>query len=286
MLSKQFGSLIRPLYKNLTGGESISDLSITLTKLKTKNLEGIVDYAKEYTKGSTRQIIEEYYKVSTVDNYQYIAIKPSSFEFDYGKIDNLVDFLIKNNKKVLVDAENIEYYEKINKITDDLIHKYNKKDINIYKTYQMYIEHNYNLLNRDIDLFNNLGIKLVRGAYHNQDKKSGKLLMNKCDTDKSYTEGLELILEKTRMNYSLHSFVCTHNKENINQLINWVKLNKDKKDYLAHASLFGFINNETNEIKKHIKTYKYVPYGPVEDTVPYLIRRIYENPKVLFYYFS
>jgi proline dehydrogenase/carbapenem biosynthesis protein (putative proline dehydrogenase) len=65
-------------------------------------------------------------------------------------------------------------------------------------------------------------------------------------------------------------------------MLNKFKENKEKyKDNVYHGSLYGFINNDTNKIiESGIKTYKYLPYGKIEDSVPYLMRRLYENPKV------
>jgi hypothetical protein len=58
------------------------------------------------------------------------------------------------------------------------------------------------------------------------------------------------------------------------------------KDKIYHASLYGFIKDDTQKIiQSEIKTYKYLPYGNFEDALPYLIRRIYENPKILKYCF-
>ena len=45
-----------------------------------------------------------------------------------------------------------------------------------------------------------------------------------------------------------------------------------------------FVTNDTKEIvKSGITTYKYLPYGNFDDAIPYLTRRIYENPKILYY---
>jgi proline dehydrogenase len=55
---------------------------------------------------------------------------------------------------------------------------------------------------------------------------------------------------------------------------------------IYHASLYGFINNETDKlIKADIKTYKYLPYGSMDDAIPYLSRRLEENPQVIKYLF-
>ena len=70
-------------------------------------------------------------------------------------------------------------------------------------------------------------------------------------------------------------------------MISLYNKNSDLYNYnIYHASLYGFIREDTQKIiNSCIKTFKYLPYGEIEDAVPYLMRRIYENPKVLYYYF-
>ena len=70
-------------------------------------------------------------------------------------------------------------------------------------------------------------------------------------------------------------------------MISLYNKNSDLYNYNTyHASLYGFIKEDTKRIiDSGIKTFKYLPYGEIEDAIPYLTRRIYENPKVLYYYF-
>lgn len=284
MLTTHFKKLIRPLYKNLTGGESTIDLAFTINKLKSQNISPIIDYVREFSQGDSRLIMEEYYKIAKIKDADYVAVKPSSFEFNPTPIKSLVKYLIDHNKKVMIDAENIQYYNKINQLTDDLMREHNKYTVNIYKTYQMYIKDNYNQLEKDINLIPNLGIKLVRGAYHNQDKKSNQLYTKKVFTDNQYQKSLDLIFKNTDKNIS--AFICTHNSENIKSLINFVSSHPQSISKLYHASLYGFIEKEIGQIKNKVNTFKYLPYGPMEEAMPYLIRRLYENPKVLYFYFK
>jgi hypothetical protein len=79
----------------------------------------------------------------------------------------------------MIDAEDEINQDKIEKITDNLLRDYNQFEPLIFKTYQMYRKDSYNKLFSDLLLHENLGIKLVRGAYHNKDKYSGKLYLTK-----------------------------------------------------------------------------------------------------------
>ena len=270
--------VFQSLFKHFTAGESINSLKSKITELHRQNLYPIVDYIKESTNNNhaINNCILHYIKLSDISKIDYIALKLSSLGFNEEKIDYLTDTLIRKDIKVMIDAEEVDKQEKINEITDGLIYKYNKKEVNVYKTYQMYRIDSLSKLHYDIEHVNHLGIKLVRGAYYNQDYKSGKLFTAKSQTDFAFSNAMKLIFRSE----GTDSFICTHNYYDINQLIDHV--NKSKNKNISHASLYGFINNDTQRIiNSGITTYKYLPYGNFNDSIPYLTRRIYENPKIL-----
>lgn len=280
-------SLIKPLFNNLTAGENINSLINKIQVLNQSNLYSIVDYIKESSNNEKEVIksLREYIILSKMKEIKYIAIKLSTFQSDSNyKLNFLIDKMIENNKTILIDAENVDKQDKINELTNKYIEKYNIDEIKIFKTYQMYRKDSYEILKDDIKKFNNLGIKLVRGAYHNQDKHTSKLFLEKNDTDIAFDKSMDLIFNTS---YN-QAFICTHNQDNINKMID--NFNSNPRHYenkIFHASLYGFINNDTERIvKSGIKTFKYLPYGPIDDAVPYLTRRLYENPKILFYLFK
>lgn len=279
--------ILRPLYNHYTAGENIKSLERKIVELRKKNLYPIPDFIKEKakTKEDIDGIITEYKKLSSSNTFNHIALKLSSFNFEYDKIDNVINNLILNGKIVLIDAEEVVVQDKINEYTNDFIKKYNRKNVNIFKTYQMYRKDSLSNLKKDIDTFNFLGVKLVRGAYHKTDLITNKLYSNKKNTDNDFRDAIFLLITR-----QINSFICTHNKDDINYLINFTDEIYDKWSFdssmIYHASLYGFINNETDKlIKAHIKTYKYLPYGSMEDAIPYLSRRLEENPQVIKYLF-
>jgi hypothetical protein len=272
--------IFQSLYRHFTGGETIYSLNTKINELHKKNLYPIIDFIKEstYNTHDINNSILNYIEISNISKIDYIAVKLSSFGFYEDKINCLVDILIQHDKKVMIDAEGVDKQDKIDEITNNLISKYNRNEVNVYKTYQMYRKDGLSKLQYDIHNIDNLGIKLVRGAYYNQDYKSNKLFTTKYETDLAYENAMKYIFK----NEGLNTFICTHNYYNINLMIDYVK--NVKNNNISHASLYGFINNDTERIiKSGISTYKYLPYGKYEDSVPYLTRRIYENPKILFY---
>jgi len=277
--------LIKPLYNHFTAGESIKTLQNKIIELNTQKLYPIADYIKEFSKNDQdiKKSFHEYLNLANVKELDYIAIKLSTFNFDYNLINTLICYFLATNKKILIDAEEVLYQDKINDMTNSYIEKYNKNNIHIYKTYQMYRKDGMKTLENDLNNFTNVGIKLVRGAYLKADSPSGLLFKTKKETDMSYISGVDLIFDKLNNSKTIKSFICTHNSYNIKQMIK--RYNKElHKDKIYHASLYGFIKEDTQKIiQSEIKTYKYLPYGNIEDAVPYLTRRIYENPKILRY---
>jgi hypothetical protein len=280
--------LITPLFNHLTAGTSIKSLQSKIVQINSENLYPIPDYIKEYSnnKDDMTNVINEYKKLASLHNLEFIALKLSSLNFDLAHINQLVKTLVDNNKQILIDAENVKNQQLINDITNELIKTYNKSYIQIFKTYQMYRKDQGKMLVDDLKKYPKLGIKLVRGAYYNEDKNTNLLFTNKKETDEAYSNALDVIFDKK--NSKLKSFICTHNPNDINKMIKLYNKHSDLYSYnIYHASLYGFIKEDTEKIiKTGIKTFKYLPYGEIEDAIPYLMRRIYENPKVLYYYFK
>jgi hypothetical protein len=267
----------------LTAGETISSLEVTIQKLRSTNVYPIADYIREYAKTNddVNKNVEEYKKLAHARNLDYIAIKPSSFQFQLEPLNSLIGYLIFYKKKILIDAEDVANQSQINSITDTMLLNYNVESINVYKTYQMYRQDSLKTLELDMEYFSHLGIKLVRGAYMKQDKHTGELYDTKEGTDKAFRDALDLALRKDNSNI-IHTMICTHNKEDINYMIK-----KYTNQPIVHASLYGFLPNDTQKIvNSGIPTYKYLPYGTMDDAVPYLVRRIQENPFILKYYFG
>ena len=273
--------LIKPMYNKMTAGESLVTLQNKITELNKLNIYTIVDYIKESSnKNEIIQSVNEYKNIANINNAEAVAIKLSSFDFQYYHINKVVNYLVEKNKKVLIDAEEVQIQNKINDLTNMLIETFNTDSVNVYKTYQMYRKDSLKLLEKDLQYYPYLGLKLVRGAYYNTDEHSGILFKTKEETDKAFEEGIKMVFPKiNNIQGNKKMFICTHNKKDIDTMIEKFKENEELyKHRVFHGSLYGFINNETDTIiASGIKTFKYLPYGKIEDSVPYLVRRLYEK---------
>ena len=151
----------------------------------------------------------------------------------------------------------------------------------------MYRKDSLELLKKDIEnsITNDykLCIKLVRGAYHRQDLSSGLLFDNINDTHNSYNEGIKLIFDSFDLDYN-NVIWATHNKESINLIKKLTDQKGYKRENIRIAQLLGMSDEITNSsLLEGYNVMKYVPYGPITETLPYLLRRLNENKYMIKY---
>ena len=201
----------------------------------------------------------------------------------YDNISQIIDHAIINNSKILIDAEVHNIQEKIDEITNSLIPIYNKNSVNIYKTYQMYKKDALHKLTHDLSHSKDfhLGIKLVRGAYLHQDKLKNVLCDTEEETHKQYDQAI--------VNFSYNSkkhdkLMCaTHNKKSI-KIAKMVLCSEKDTSKLQFSQLMGMSDELTNTLSREgYEVYKYLPYGNLYDSIPYLSRRLIENSNMIKY---
>tara|TARA_Y100001980_G_C14357044_1_gene166199 strand:- start:193 stop:687 length:495 start_codon:yes stop_codon:yes gene_type:complete len=152
---------------------------------------------------------------------------------------------------------------------------YNKNNTNIFKTYQLYRNDYLGILENDLKKQRDysIGFKLVRGAYYNQDKIHNILFNTIEETHVNYNEGIRLFIE----NFKLHDkLICaTHNENSVKYALELIK--QKNLTNIEFAQLMGMSDNMSSKLSNNYTVYKYLPYGDFKDTLPYLIRRLYEN---------
>lgn len=254
-------------------GNSFKNVLKKSNIILSKNKIPIINYITEHCKqNKENNIFNEYNNlIDKIDNRFMIAIKLSSFNFNKKYINLIAEKCSNKNIKLIIDAENGNNIEIYRKHANELVYVYNKKNLNIIKTHQLYRKDSLNELKDDIKFFNskniNFSTKLVRGAYWNSEYKLGHLFINKEDTDNNYNEGLLECFNNVDNKF----IAATHNKLSIDFILN---LSKRKKNIIL-ANLMG-MNEEYIKNLNCIKA-TYIPYGPYKEMLPYLIRRLYEN---------
>lgn len=202
--------------------------------------------------------------------------------------------------KLLIDAEHTKYQPAIDNLVLELKQKYNAKTRTsrpvIFNTYQCYLKDARERIRTDLQRSERFGFhfaaKLVRGAYMIHERERARELKRvspihdtATDTHACYNEVIEMLLKHRQLNGpGLEIMVATHNKESIQktvQLMNNLKLEPNNES-VHFAQLFGMSDNLTFTLGKHgYNAYKYLPYGEVQQVIPYLVRRAQENGDVL-----
>lgn len=195
----------------------------------------------------------------------------------------------ENNVKVLIDAEEFLVQKAIDQLALEMILNYNKNKVFIYNTIQMYRRDRLQYMKKLILEYPQalFGFKLVRGAYMEKERKlalkykyKSPICKNKLATDKNFDAAIDFIFE----NLNQISFVCgSHNENSTQKIINLMKGHKlDKSDNRVwFGQLYGMSDNISfNLAKNKYNVFKILPFGPVRNLIPYLLRRAEENSSV------
>jgi proline dehydrogenase len=200
---------------------------------------------------------------------------------------------VAGNKKVavLVDAEETWIQDPVDAITMLMMDEYNKEQVVVYNTIQLYRHDRLAFLKTSYEAAVSrnfiLGAKIVRGAYMEKERKRAAELgypspiqPNKESSDRDYNAAVEFCIEHLE---NIAVIVASHN-EYSNLLATQLM---DKKNlphnhpHIHFSQLYGMSDNITfNLAKSGCSVSKYLPFGPIGDVVPYLMRRAQENSSV------
>lgn len=197
----------------------------------------------------------------------------------------------ENDVRILVDAEDYCFQDAIDSLTDEAMRKFNGKRAIVFATLQMYRHDRMPYLRRIYDDAVEKkyipGIKFVRGAYMEAERDRARLLgypdpicKDKRTTDENYDAGVRFVMDHID---HFEMFMGTHNEESnykLAKLIEEKEMNReDPRIYFAQ--LLGMSDNISfNLAHEGFNVTKYVPYAPVRDVLPYLLRRAEENTSV------
>ncbi|XP_051522560.1 hydroxyproline dehydrogenase-like [Myxocyprinus asiaticus] len=207
-----------------------------------------------------------------------------------------------NKVCVLVDAEYTYMNPAPSLITMAMMKKFNQKSAWIWNTYQCYLKDSRNLLldaiQTSIDQSSCLGVKLVRGAYMDKERKLAEK-EGRTDpiheswehTNNSYNGCLEIMLNLISEKPERYMIiVATHNEESVRRAVTRMEelgIGANGSS-VCFGQLLGMCDHVsltlgTIQLKSEhgFSVYKSVPYGSVDDTLPYLLRRAQENRTVL-----
>ncbi|MGG8496897.1 proline dehydrogenase family protein [Tenacibaculum sp. TC6] len=196
----------------------------------------------------------------------------------------------EKNVPLLVDAEESWMQDAADDLVEELMETYNKEKAIIFNTLQMYrhdrMDYLRGLHQRAHQKGFHIGMKVVRGAYMEKERARAEekgyespICANKKATDDNYNEAITYMMEHKNMAI----FAGTHNEDSSYLLMDLAeKHNIEANDRrMWFGQLYGMSDHISfNLAKEGYNVAKYVPFGPVRDVMPYLIRRAEENTSV------
>ena len=233
--------------------------------------------------------INLYEKVST--NEKLSEEEEKAFQKVKSRYQRIAQAASDKKVRVLIDAEESWIQPAVDKIVEQLMKQYNHSECIVYQTVQLYRKDRLQYLRGLIGKARNqswfLGVKLVRGAYLEKERERAQIqgyespiCETKEQTDKNFDEAIVSCVENIDV---VRLCSGTHNQKSVQLLVDLMmeKGLSVKDSRIDFAQLLGMSDNLSfNLSHAGFLVSKYVPYGPIEDMIPYLGRRAEENSSV------
>ncbi|XP_070807395.1 proline dehydrogenase 1, mitochondrial [Pituophis catenifer annectens] len=211
------------------------------------------------------------------------------------RMDVLAKKAVGVGVRLMVDAEQTYFQPAISRLTLEMQRRFNQERPAIFNTYQCYLKEAYDNVTIDVELSRregwHFGAKLVRGAYMDQERSRAAEVgyedpINPTyeKTSEMYHRCLDYILEEVRHSRKANVMVASHNKDTVKfTLGRMADLGiHPSENKIYFGQLLGMCDQITFPLgQAGFPVYKYVPYGPVKEVLPYLSRRAQENRGLL-----
>ena len=191
---------------------------------------------------------------------------------------------------IMIDAEETWIQDPIDYIALLMSRKFNKEKAVVYNTIQFYRHDRISFLHASYkeSIQNNYkyAVKIVRGAYMEKERARALKLnyrspihANKIEVDADYNKAIHFCLEQPG---SISMIVASHNEESTLLAFDLYQKDKINKQHSLHFSqLYGMSDHLTfNLASEGQSVSKYLPFGPIQEVIPYLMRRAQENSSV------
>ncbi len=314
------GIIKNTIFKQFVGGEDINDCEKTIQHLGKYNIGTILDYSvegKESELDFEHCLTETLDTIKKAKNHDYIPFcvfkvtglarfalleKVSSGKAltqeevaEFEKVRNRVKAICKAaseaNQPIFIDAEESWIQQAIDDLANENMEAFNKEKVIVYNTYQLYRHDRLAYLKKSLETASDkgykIGAKLVRGAYMEKERARAAeynypspIQKDKVSSDEDYNNALKFCIENIG-----NMAICagTHNEDSSLKLVEAMREKNitpsDKRIYFSQ--LLGMSDHISYNLSQAgYNVAKYVPYGPVKEVLPYLIRRAQENTSV------
>ena len=193
--------------------------------------------------------------------------------------------------RVMIDAEESWIQDAIDALVEDMMSDYNRDQVVVYNTVQMYRHDRLAYLKAMAERAHEggylCGVKIVRGAYMEKERErasergyASPIQPDKASSNRDFDAAIQWVLERIER---VHLVAGSHNEDSNYMLCQKMsEMGLEPKDARIHfAQLLGMSDPITFNLAAHgYNVAKYVPYGPIREAIPYLIRRAQENTSV------
>ena len=313
-------ALKRNVFRHFCGGTKVDNCNPVIQKLGDYGCYSILDYSAEGQQGEENfdKVCQEILKTIDIAKTQpFISFgvfkftgmtsfellekvaaetpltekEQQNWENAMRRVTSIYEKAASLQLPIFVDAEDSWIQPAIDKMVFEMMPRFNKEQPIVFTTIQMYRTAGIPMLETLIQKAKTenfkAGVKLVRGAYMENERTrafemryASPIHNTKSDTDHAFNQAVAICIDNID---TIHVCVATHNEESCSLAISRMEEKgmapNDKR--VAFAQLYGMSDHITFNLA-HSGYYvsKYLPYGPVEKVMPYLIRRAEENSSV------
>lgn len=315
------GLVERTIFRQFCGGKTLLECQPVVDKLIARNVLTILDYGaegkstEEAFNATMRETMRAVRFAHENDSVSVVSIKMTGLarfallekvqlgekltsteqkEYDnvFKRLDSICYVAHQNKVAIFIDAEESWIQDTIDYMAIAMMERYNRRRAIIYNTFQLYRHDRLDFLKKSHYLAHKkryiLGAKLVRGAYMEKENNralekgyASPIQRDKPSCDKDFNSAIRFCID----NYEEIAFCnASHNETSAWYMLELIERRKLDKahPHLNFCQLLGMSDHLSfNLAKAGFCVAKYVPYGPVRDIVPYLIRRAKENTAVL-----
>jgi proline dehydrogenase len=308
------------VFDHFCGGVNENDCLSVVDKLYTKGVSSVLDYSVEGKEEDEQFDLALQMTLKTIEFAKerkaipFAVFKPTGFgridlyekvgekqtltteeQAEWNRVvarfDSACNEAHKKDVALLIDAEDSWMQDAADDLVTDMMRKYNKEKAIVFNTLQMYRWDRLDYLKKLHELAKSegffIGMKLVRGAYMEKENLRAEekgyptpICVSKEATDINFDASVEYMVEHLD---TMSVFAGTHNEESTFKLMELIKTNGIASDdnRIWFGQLYGMSDNISYNLAANgYNIAKYLPFGPVKDVMPYLIRRAEENTSV------
>jgi proline dehydrogenase len=314
------GLIRATVFDHFCGGTTEEDCLSVVDKMYTKGVSSVLDYSVEGKEEEdqfdaalemTLKTVEfakernaipfavfkptglgRFYLYEKIGAKQPLTIEEQN---EWNRVVSRFDLICKTafekDVALLIDGEESWMQDAADHLVTDMMRKYNKEKAIVFNTLQLYrwdrLDYLKKLQHQAKEEGFYIGMKLVRGAYMEKENRRAEengypspICESKEATDSNYDTTMAFMMDNLD---SMSIFVGTHNELSSYKVIELMKSKGIAKNdnRIWFGQLYGMSDNISYNLAAHgYNVAKYLPFGPVRDVMPYLIRRAEENTSV------